>query len=278
MKLRVGSWNIEGRLSNGELNKRGRPNQIFEGIKNLDVDILVLPEAHSENSIDNLIYREQLIDMGYNLRSVAYQDDMASRKDAYANQLSIMLLSKLPIEKFEIIRLADFRNAFVATIIDSPSNKKFRVIGLHLDDRSELTRLSQVTDLLKIINQSDLPTVVLGDFNAMHGDDFWPARFLRLKLVRFLAKFILPVISLRAIEMARGETLRLLQSDIGLCDADTKHRPTTTPKMRRIEWMPSIRLIQIDHIFVTSDIKVKDFQINPDEGADHRAIIATLDI
>lgn len=278
MKLRIGSWNVEGRLSDSGVTNRGKPSHIIAAIKKLSVDILVLLEAHSEDSIDNLTSHKQLLDMGYYLHSVNYKDDLASRKDTYAKQLSLMLLSKLPIEKFEIIRLADFRNAFIATFFENKTNQRFRVIGLHLDDRLESTRLNQISDLSKIVNQSNLPTIVLGDFNAMHGDDLWPAKFLRQRPIRLLANFVLPIISLRAIEMARGETLRLLQSSTGLCDADTKHRPTTTPKMRGLEWMPSIRLIQIDHIFITSSIIVNKFQIAPDGGADHRAIIATIDI
>lgn len=278
MELRIGSWNIEGRLSDSGVTNRGKPSHIIAAIKKLDVDILVLLEAHSEDSIDNLTSHKQLLNMGYYLHSVSYKDDLASRKDTYAKQLSLMLLSKLPIETFEIIRLADFRNAFIATFFENKANQRFRVIGLHLDDRLESTRLNQISDLSQIVNQSNLPTIVLGDFNAMHGDDLWPAKFLRQKPIRLIANFVLPIISLRAIEMARGEALRLLQSSTNLRDADTKHRPTTTPKMRGLEWMPNIRLIQIDHIFISSNIKTKKFQIAPDGGADHRAIIATLDI
>jgi endonuclease/exonuclease/phosphatase family metal-dependent hydrolase len=57
-----------------------------------------------------------------------------------------------------------------------------------------------------------------------------------------------------------------------LVDADTKKRPTTTPKMRGLEWMPSIRMAQIDHIFVSSDAEVSNFSVAQDGGSDHRAI------
>jgi endonuclease/exonuclease/phosphatase family metal-dependent hydrolase len=187
-----------------------------------------------------------------------------------------MLLSKLPVEKFDIIRLGDFRNAFSAQI--QHKDQSFRIFGIHLDDRQESTRLEQINDLEKIINQSKLPTIVVGDFNAMHGDDIWPASFLRSQPVKILAKHILPVISLRAIEMATGSTLKLLQTATGLTDADPQHHPTTTPKMRGQEWLPSVRLIQIDHIFVSKNIKVNNFKIMPDGGADHRAIVAELSL
>lgn len=278
MELRVGSWNVEGRLSDSGVTNRGKPSQIVAAIKKLDADILVLLEAHSEDSIDNLTCRKQLNDMGYYLKSVNYQDDMTSRKDTYAKQLSLILLSKLPIDKFEIIRLGDFRNAFVAIIHNDKANWSLRVIGLHLDDRLESTRLKQIADLSNVINQSSLPTVVMGDFNAMHGDDLWPAKFLNSKFIHKLSGVILPKISKKAVGMASGDTLHMLQARTNLRDADMQHKPTTTPKMRGLEWMPSIRLIQIDHIFLSSNIQVEQFQIAPDAGADHRAITAILQL
>lgn len=277
MILQIASWNIEGRLSKTNTKKRGSPDQITNSIRKIDADVLVLLEAHSENSLDNLESVQQLADMGYRLFSVPYQDDLASRSDTYTHQLSLMLLSRLPIDSFKTIRLGDTRNALIATMQDK-SKQPFRIIGLHLDDRSESTRLRQVQDLSKIIYESQLPTIVVGDFNAMHGEDLWPAKLLRSKSSQLLANFILPNITLRTIEMARGETLKLLQINTGLRDVDTKHRPTTTPKMRGLEWMPSIRLIQIDHIFVSNNIKVNRFKIAHDGGSDHRAITANLTI
>jgi endonuclease/exonuclease/phosphatase family metal-dependent hydrolase len=276
MQLKITSWNIEGRLSEVGLKRRGSSDQIIASIKKLDADVVVLLEAHSEASLDNLESSQQLIEMGYYLYNAPYQDDTPMRTDTNASLLSLMLLSKLPVDEFKIIRLADLRNALVAILHDPKTDKQFRVIGVHLDDRAEATRLQQINDLSKIINQSNLPTIVVGDFNAMHGKDLWPAKLLGSKSAQLLANFILPSITLRAIEMTRGETLNLLQSSTSLRDADPHHRPTTTPKMRGLEWLPSVRLIQIDHIFISTKIEVKKFQIASDGGADHRAISATL--
>ena len=279
MSLRIASWNIEGRFSDTGSKSRGTPANIIKAIKELDADVLVLPEAHSEHSLNDLkSCRQQLGQMGYHIYDVPYQDDMALRSDTGVSRLSLVLLSRLKIDKLQIIRLADVRNALVALAHKDGDNHQFRVIGLHLDDRSETTRLSQIADLSKIINQSELPTIVMGDFNAMHGKDLWPARFLRSKPIRFLSHIILPSVSMLAVEMARGETLHLLETDTKLSDADIRHQPTTTPKMRKLNWMPSIRLIQIDHIFISKNISLEKFQIASDGGADHRAIIATLSI
>jgi len=275
MILKIASWNVEVRLSRTNTKRRDNLSLIMKTIKKLNADILVLPEAHSESSLDYLKSRQQLVDMGYKLFSVPYQDDSSLRADAIAQQTSLMLLCKLPIKQFDIIRLGDFRNAFVAIVKAGP-DQFLRVISLHFDDRLETTRLKQVIDLVNIINQSMLPTIVLGDFNAMHGEDLWPSKFLRTKLVNLLAHIVLPSISLKAIEMARGDVLKTLETSTGLTDVDTKHRPTTTPKKIGFEWLPSIRLIQIDHMFVSKDIKVNRFCVAADGGSDHRAIVADL--
>ncbi len=70
----------------------------------------------------------------------------------------------------------------------------------------------------------------------------------------------------------------MLKLRTNLTDADPKKRPTTTPKMRGQEWMPSIRIAQIDHIFVSPEIEVSDFRIARDGGSDHRAISATVKV
>ena len=277
MILKIASWNVEVRLSNTDTKRRNNLSLIIKTIKDIDADILVLPEAHSESSLDYLKPRQQLLDMGYKIYNVPYRDDAPSRADSIAQQTSMMLLSKLPVKQFDIVRLGDFRNALVATL-EIESDQLFKVIGLHLDDRSEATRLKQVADLINIVNQSKLPTIVMGDFNAMHGEDLWPSKFLRSRLAKLLAHVVLPSISLKATEMARGEALRLLETNTGLIDADAQHRPTTTPKMIGLEWLPSIRLIQIDHIFVSKGIKVNKFSVASDGGSDHRAIITSLSI
>ena len=276
MTIKIASWNIEGRLSIPDSKKRGSSRQIISAIKKLNADILLLLEAHTEDSIKDLDSYKQLVNIGYKIYDIPYEDDMALRKDTYASKLSIILLSKLPVEKIDIIRLGNIRNA-ISLIINQKNNKSFRVIGVHLDDRFEKTRIKQTMDLSKIINKLKIPTIVMGDFNAMH-DDLLPAKFLQTKLVKMISRFIFSKIAIKVVDMARGDTLKLLISKTNLTDIDSLHRPTTTPKMRGMEWMPSIRLIQIDHIFTSPEITAKNFKIAPDKGSDHRAISAEIEI
>ena len=270
--IRVASWNVEGRLSNIEPAKRGKSNDIISAIESLDADILVLLEAHSENSSQELKSLNKLKELGYYIYEAPYDDDLKTRS-AYTDQLSMLLLSKNKIANIKVVKLGNLRNCIVATTEDG-----YRIIGIHFDDRTEATRIRQSNDLSKLVNKSNMPTVVMGDFNAMHGEDIWPSKFLRSKLILQLSQIVLPALSVRAVDMARGEALNNLELKTGLVDADTKHRPTVTPQSRGFEWLPNIRLMQIDHIFLSKSIKVDNFSIEKDHGSDHRAISATISI
>ena len=90
----------------------------------------------------------------------------------------MMFLSRMAIENSRGIRLGDIRNAQVSDVIDPDSSQLVRIYGVHLDDRNEKNRLRQVEELIFLINASDLPTVVMGDFNAMYRESM-QARILR---------------------------------------------------------------------------------------------------
>ena len=273
--IKIASWNIEGRLS---MQKQGRGSydQILNNISRIDADIIFLPEAYTEESIDKLQCLNNIKRMGYAVYSAPYDDDLANRKDAYTKHLSMLLLSKTPLSDFKYIKLGNFRNCISAIYKNDKDN--IRIFGIHLDDRLESTRLNQITDLSSIINQSKEPTIVIGDFNAMHGDDFWPSKFLKTKFSKIISNIILPKLYKRVIEMANGSVIKYLENNTHLTDTDIKHRPTTTPKIRNYEFLPSIKLIQIDHIFTSNNINASEYTIHKDGGSDHRAISAQISI
>lgn len=277
MSIKIASWNIERRLSSIISNKRGSLNQAVEMVKSINADLLFLPEAFLESSqglpkktVDNLEA------IGYKIYHTPYDDNLDLRQRTDSHDLSMAILSKIPLEQFKVIRLGNYRNAIHATI--KHESKNIEIFGVHLDDLSESTRINQLNDLIPTINKSNSPTIILGDFNAMHGNDLWPARFLRTGFIKFLSNFIWSDVFKRAIEMATGDAIQLIETKTNLTDIDTKHQPTTTPKLTGYEWLPSIRLIQIDHIFTSPNIKASNFKIYPDGGADHRAISAEIDI
>ena len=145
--IKIASWNVEGRLSNLALTGRGNATQILSNIETIQADIMVLVEAHTEDTLENLAAKRKLIDLGYKVYSVNYDDDLASRGDCYTKRLSMILLSKYPIDNFKTIKLGNLRNCIIASI--KISDKIIRIIGIHLDDRLEETRLKQINDLAK---------------------------------------------------------------------------------------------------------------------------------
>jgi len=274
MTLKVASWNIEGRLSPLAINRRGTPEQIIREIERLNTDVVFLPEAFATGNFAEEI-RQALTALGYELYATTYDDGGPVRTEIAVDQPSMLLLSRVPLRQRKTIRLGDLRNAIVAHIHDPTSRQTLRIIGVHLDDRSEALRLQQVPDLIRLVQSSDEPTVMLGDFNAMQYDSA-PAKLLRSPMMKFVVPNFVPGLGRRVVEMACGETLQQLQAATGLRDVDPAFRPTTTPKMRGHEWLPSICLIGIDHMLLSPHMSAQNFRVSPDGGSDHRAISAMI--
>jgi len=275
--MKIASWNVEGRLTSRTSKKRGTPEHILRGIKTLDADIVVLPEAYS--SALNLGIENKLRELGYQYwQDAEYDEHDREKENTSADDLHIRVLSRLPILKTEQLKWNNARGMLSVTVKDPATGHLIRIIATHLDDRSEERRLAQIKDAIAFINSSDLPTVMMGDFNAMH-DDKW-SRLIGSKVVKSLSTLIpherARGLALQLTEMATGATLGRLEKETRLRDIDDAHRPTTTPKLYGIEWMPSIRMAQIDHIFVSPEIRASDFRIARDSGSDHRAISANI--
>lgn len=279
MAIKVVSWNIEGRLTRFTKKGRGSPEHILKSIQEMDADVVFLAEASDGDDIEPEI-NNQLKSLGYQIYTVSYDDKGKDRKWSAEEAPNMKLLSRLPVKDFRQIRLGDIRGALIADVIDPSTGRALRVFGVHLDDREEIYRLAQIEDLLMYLGESVIPTVVMGDYNAMHATDF-RARLLRSRLLTLTIRRW-PHLRTRDIlerlsDMAIGDTLEALQAGSELLDADDRRRATTTPKLRFQEWMPSIRMVQIDHMFVSPDVTVAGFTVGGDGGSDHRPLSATME-
>jgi len=279
--MKITAWNTEGRLSRfTEAGERGSPEQILRFITQLDSDIVFLSEAFDNAKQIEPAINRQLDRSGYECLSVAYSGKDNRQHQAVADP-HMILLSRLEVVKYEEIRPGDIRSMIMADIVDSDTKQRVRFFCIHLDDTNEQNRLRQIDDLVPLINNSPMPIIVMGDFNAMHAVSL-PAYFFRNRLTRAAVSFV-PHANIRNVlqrlsEMAIGGTLQQLLKGTNLVEIDQKNRPTTTPKMRGQEWLPSIRLAQIDHIFVSPEITTSNFQIAGDGGSDHRAISAYVSL
>ena len=279
--MRISTWNIEGRLSRfSRAGQRGSPEGIIQNIQKLDSDIIFLPEAFDQKRMLEPQISQQVKGLGYKILDVGYEEK-GERKFAAVIKPHMLLLSRFTIDNFQKIRLGDSRNMMVLDVQDPSSGKIVRFFCIHLDDRTERGRLGQIKTLIPYINDSKFPVIVMGDFNAMHGYSR-SAIILRSKVTSTLIKAVPHLqtkdILLRLSEMGTGDTLQQIRTFANLTDADTSNSPTTTPKMRGQEYMPSIRLFQIDHIFISPEIEVIDFSVSKDGGSDHRAVSATVRI
>jgi endonuclease/exonuclease/phosphatase family metal-dependent hydrolase len=279
MAIKVVSWNIEGRLTRFTKRGRGSPEHIVETIRKLNGDVVFLAEASDGDVIEPEI-TGQLKGMGYDIYTIDYDDGDKDRKWTAEVAPNMKLLTRLSVLEFRQIRLGDLRNALIADVADPDTGMALRIFGIHLDDRNEPYRLRQMEDLLVYLGEAPYPTVVTGDYNAMHATDF-RARLLRNRwlsgaIKRWPHARTRDIIE-RLSDMAIGDTLAALESSTTLTDADARRRATTTPKLRFQEWMPSIRLVQIDHMFVTPDLTIKGFKVASDGGSDHRPISAIID-
>jgi endonuclease/exonuclease/phosphatase family metal-dependent hydrolase len=278
--LKIVSWNIEGRLSAFSKDGRGTPTHILAGIREQSADIVLLVEAFDQAMGIAPHGTLALEALGYTSYDVPYNDAGPERINPALSRPVMRLLSRVPVEDIQHIRLGNLRNALIAKVTDLQTGQRIRLIGIHLDDRAESLRLEQLSDLIPIINNSELPTVMMGDYNAMHAEGVM-AKLLRSWPIRVFAR-CLPTPSLRdfskrAIGMAAGTTMSAIVSETNLHDVDRRHRPTATPKVRQHSWLPSIRMLDLDHMLVSDTILVSDFVIaKHDGGSDHRAISAHI--
>lgn len=278
--MRFVAWNVEGRLSRfAGKGERGSPEHILASIERLSGDVVVLPEASDGNNIDDEVER-RLLELGYESFATFY-DDSGDRHYKAMDEPTMRLLSRVEVVDIQKIRPGDIRTMLMADVKDEGTGQTLRVIGVHIDDRGEEFRLRQVEELLQCINESPYPVIALGDFNAMYGSGL-AARMLRSRLFGLLVDLV-PSARVkdslqRLSQMAIGRTMSRIEQGTNLKHADIKMRPTMTPKMRGQEWMPSIPLVQIDHMLVSSQLNASDFEVAGDGGSDHRAISAEIGI
>lgn len=272
--LRLMSWNVEGRLTyTQEDEARSTPAAIAAVILNQQPDVAFLAEStRSENLSADV--RSQFEGAGYVIVECEYDETerLAIEPGVATHSL---LLCKLPIESADILRYGGQRQLPVVRI--RYQSELATIAGVHLDDRAEADRTVQAHDMTEAFaNEEHL--ICLGDFNAM--SESVRSRILRSRLARVAARMVphafMQSAATRVNEMAQGETMRILTEELSLRDADEKRLATATPKLRGYEWLPSIRLIQIDHILLSRAFQVVEFKVLPDGGSDHRAIVCDI--
>ncbi len=251
MRTTLSAWNVKGALEYEE-----RANQAVRDIDDLDSDVLVLSEAFHDG-----ISPEAEI----GLRGLGYSITAVNRQPDDSRKYRMTALLDRTGSKVQPIQLGE--RAAVSCTNDGAG---LHVVGAHLSDESEASRVNSIDKYLEIVNP-DIPSVLMGDLNAMFGDTRL-AKLLRLPGVGRLSGLVpnerLISLSSRLISMASGETIAKLDK-AGYVDADHKYQPTM--KFGRFA------VAQLDHILHNPHATSSSFERHDSSLSDHMAIKAVIE-
>lgn len=182
--LRIGAYNIAhgrgGKL--GESNwtsttrKEGEVHlqKIITQIKASKLDVLVLNEVDFDANWSGGYNQAQFIAEQTGFPHLACLANIDIDLPFFDLQFGNAILSKLPLEGIESIELppvkrwepllAGKKNALEATI--NWNGKPITFVAIHIETRSQETRLQSVEVLSERIQKTDTPFVLLGDFNS----------------------------------------------------------------------------------------------------------------
>lgn len=253
MSLRIGTWNTAGGFGN-----EATAESLFAHTRQLDADVLVIPEAFSPD--------------GPFLAEAAFEAEgyrsMAIDRDPHDDRSGRMLL---------MLSRIDYAGGFIplgerfGLHMFLPSSE-LSIVGVHLDDRSEAARQASVADYLDATGVFSEQRLLVGDLNAMHRDDA-VAKLLRRSVLKRAVELVPSDrgrdVADRLIGMADGGTIELLESN-GLQDADGQWRKTFTPG--------GLPIAQLDHIFHGPSVHIQDFEVFDRGDSDHKPIVATIEV
>lgn len=161
------------------------------------------------------------------------------------------------------------------------ADESLRILGVHLDDRTETLRLQQAAQLIAMVESGEMPTMIMGDLNAMDRNSKF-ARFVRSDIAQDIGKQFssekLRSVATRVGEMALGTTLDVFTKSGRLRDLDSNASPTVSAKQAGLEWMPSVALAKIDWMLASQDISETDYRVWRDIGSDHRPVVADIQV
>lgn len=272
-KLTVVTWNAEGMFVDGTKTRRGTPHDAIATLRALDADVVVVPEFGRITDLQEA-HVAAIEALGYEITLIAYDEPRAPG-------LGFAILSRFPILETRVHELPGSRRQLIEIQYKDTEGARIRVLGVHLDDRSEEGRLTEIATICTIVSaEAEMPTLLLGDFNAMHHNS-WFARIARSQpahgISRRVRHKLMRSMADRVHEMALGTTVEYVLSHTTLHDLDPGRKRTISGKQAGLEWLPAWRLAKIDWIFGTKHFKTIHYRVLRDSGSDHRPVRAELE-
>lgn len=236
-------------------------------------DVVFVSEAFAEDASEAEVESVRSNLQGYDVAFALYEDE-DGRKDRHVMAMLVRreLVGRIRMEKMWL----GSRYSIMATVDDT-----YKVMGVHLDDRSWDGRNEQVRFLLAHIDGS--PAVVFGDLN-----ETWPGTWLgRLLQMAIIQRLIgrLPVgqpgtnqsrlarfgslLSRLAMQVAGRVIDTMCES--GFEEVDASRRPTMYLHKR-----VRIPVVQLDHIMVRR-LRATNFRRVRLQRTDHIGVMADID-
>lgn len=175
--------------------------------------------------------------MGYSACTGPY-DGSDGRPDKHSLLLAVRSELLSPSRPPRLVRIA-IKN-IAECWITRPNGQAVHFLGMHLNDRSEAKRQTELDSLVCKISPDREPTILAGDFNSIHAADAHGKLFRRARRIHLLVRLkLMPIthptgkpmpnsrgrtgsIFYRLHEMASGKTIGRLLAQ-GFTDADSQH-------------------------------------------------------
>lgn len=167
------------------LSPKTKVTPVFDVIRKLNADILILQEAASDNLAEFQDYKKILMALGYE-HGVEHFGNMNKDRQVPYGPVGNWILSKYPLIKApEVFYFKDqmqpkkaddyVDRCCVHAQIKLPNNQLISVYGTHLDvfDHTEKTRLGQIKQLVEIMTKDSSENILFaGDLNSEREQDY----------------------------------------------------------------------------------------------------------
>ncbi|MBD5782317.1 endonuclease/exonuclease/phosphatase family protein [Pelagicoccus sp. NFK12] len=186
--LRVGAYNIAhgrgGKL--GESNWTSKTRKLGEAhllkiakqIRAENLDVVVLNEVDFDASWSGGHNQARFIAENAGYRFVSTLTNIDIDFPFFDLKFGNAILSRIPLKDISLIELppvkpwepilAGKKNGMIATV--GFSDKALRFVAIHIETRSYETRMGSAAKILEHIQKTNVPSVLLGDFNSQRSD------------------------------------------------------------------------------------------------------------
>jgi endonuclease/exonuclease/phosphatase family metal-dependent hydrolase len=173
-------------------------------------------------------------------------------------------------QKVERQSILDLETRLGLSVILDIGRHGLQVAGVYLDDLKEETRERQITALLGQL-ESDIPTVIAGDFNMLRPKI--KSVSLRSKLADTAVRAVAPLLP----NSELGRTIKDMNKrktythivNAGYVDNDPHMTPTS----------PSVLpVFGLDYVFTNDTVKASDFTVVRTKASDHSALATILTV